>query len=137
MNMNDSIFAVDDKTVGIWHVEFGVGNWMLVARQEDNGSFSAVMRFRNYVDNKTFNSQDRKSTYSIKMGRNITKVSEAIDHVRETVALIIVSMKVLGKNRDVSSWELLRGARTGEELMEALEHMPGMHVLKVIQGGKT
>lgn len=130
----EAIFTIDEHTVGIWQIEFPDGNWMAVVNEQAPGEFHGVMRFRWYRDDKAFNSSDVKRSYE--MTTSSVSTQEVIEKMRAVVEQIRGVMHARTK-RECPTWELLRGARTPDELMEALAGMPGINMLRVISGGAS
>lgn len=51
-----------DYIVGFWYISYAEGNWMsYIRRPAGMAGFEFVYRFRRYVDDKTFDSEDVKT----------------------------------------------------------------------------
>lgn len=123
-----------DQTLAIWCIEIrqaggDEGNWMGFLQRQEKG-YLFEYRFRWYVDDKKHDSADRRSFYTIAFNPmtftpGVAADMEAVRHGRE---IFEITKTMEGS---MSSWELVRGARSMEEFMDALASMPGVSMKKV------
>lgn len=133
-----SIKIDSDRVLGAWSIELRLrehgkacdGNWLAFLVREEKG-YTLQFRYRWYVDERVTDSKDRRSFYTAEFGRRAVTESEAIERARGYFEVI------RSHGHSEQCWELLRGARTGDEFMEALRTMPGMHIGEPTQAPPT
>jgi hypothetical protein len=131
------MIKMDDTILAIWCIEIRAesdGNWLACLSKRPNG-YELEYRFRWYVDDVTYDSADRRNFFCIQFGKVYLTDTEAIHHGREIFDL---TRRSLAKNPAGNAtfpytWELIRGARSTDEFVDALAAMPGMHMRKITE----
>jgi hypothetical protein len=77
---------INDKTIGIWHVELGGANWMAALQREADEKIKLTYRFRYYVDDEAFGSDDKKSWYEATTDIGEQAAIEAIRKMAEKLS---------------------------------------------------
>lgn len=110
---------IGERTIGMWSVELGHGNWLAHLALTGDGKLELTYRFRWYNDDLIGrDSKDERNFYHAVL-RN-TSVPEAIAKLRE----VFETMRDSAHGR---GWELLKGERSIEEFASLLEQMPGIY----------
>lgn len=93
--------VISEKILGTWYVPFTGGDW-LAAIERGSDAYHLIYRFRYYVDDKSFDSDDTKNWYE---GDISLDTDEAvIEHMRDMVDKIV---NFLGTTEETAPVELL------------------------------
>ena len=112
---------ITKETIGIWFVELGGSqDWLGAVWRTDEGTILRY-RFRYYVDDKTFDSDDKKSWYEV--GPMKKTEEEAIEMARYVV-------KMLAEKAGSKSWETLNDGDY-DLFVERFTELPFNSVMKV------
>jgi hypothetical protein len=111
--------VVSENTVAMWSIQIdSTMDWLAhLSRTEQPDKFHFIYRLRTYVDDKIFDSEDRKSW------REGTLTGPEPEVLRK---LRVIFEELLGHSTAMRGWELLRGQRSVEEFLDALTEMPNM-----------
>ncbi len=112
---------ITEGTIGLWFVTLApdpndVGDWLSSVRREGD-KYILTYRFRYYEDDKTFDSNDRKSWYEATTDVNETDLEEILASMRGAAEMI---WKKGGGKR----WELLKEDMTIEAFMHEWAKLP-------------
>jgi hypothetical protein len=107
---------VGENTLAVWVINFQDGN-MIAALNEKEDTLCLEFRFRDYVDNETWGSKDRKRFYRKEVPNSPENIELLFGIMRTT--------KVFLKAAEFC--ELLREGKTFKEFTELFFMMPGMH----------
>lgn len=72
-----------DRIVALWFVGFRRVDWLCTMWRKEDGSLHALYRFRYYVDQEAFASDDRKSSYRVE-----APASEPVENLISALQLI-------------------------------------------------
>lgn len=113
-----------ERLLGIWFVECDEKtDWLgSLERDEEKGGVIFTYRFRYYVDDKSFDSKDRKNWTSFHIGGESGE--KAVDVVRK----LCVHLSTVD---DGKIYECLMGDGGMDEFMEKFEQMPFAKVKKL------
>ena len=115
------VVAIGEPTVAVWSVQIapGVDFWAHLGKNSE-GKLELACRIRTHRDDLVFDSKDEKTWYQV-VQRDASK-GEA-DMLTRSQA---VFEQMLERSLTKRGWELIKGGRTTQEFLEALEQMPGM-----------
>lgn len=119
------MIKMDNSVLAIWCVEIrgeSDGNWMATLMKGEKGEYRMEYRFRWYRDDKHHHSEDKRSFFTVQFNPEITSDAKAIEHGHEVYE---VARK---QSNSTISWELVRGARSTDEFVDALASMPGVRM---------
>jgi len=106
-----------DKTIGIWAVDLMNGSDFLGGVWRDGDNYVMEYRFRYYVDDKTFDSEDKKNWYSAEIPTDRASEDDVVGAMREVV-------KMMWKGSGGQRYELLMGSGGVEQMMAELKKWP-------------
>lgn len=112
-----------EKLLGIWFVECDEKtDWLgSLERDDEKGGVIFTYRFRHYVDDKSFDSNDRKNWTSYHISGE--SAEKAVDVVRN----LCVHLSTVDEGK---IWECMMGDDGMEGFMERFEQMPFASVKK-------
>ncbi len=113
---------LSENTLGIWAVDLMNKSDYLGAVWREGNVYVMEYRFRYYVDDKTFDSEDKKNWYRIEMAVDKVTEDELISSMRMVVELM---WKKSGGQR----YEILMGAGGVEEMMADMKKWPMISML--------
>ncbi len=109
--------VLSEHTLGIWFVSLGKeSDWLGSVWKTDEG-YEVVYRFRYYVDDKTFDSEDTKHWYSTKISKDNADDDKVIKTMRDMAEMLWAAS---GGKR----YELMMGRGGVEEFMVEYEKLP-------------
>lgn len=106
-----------DKTIGIWAVDLMNGSDFLGGVWRDGDNYVMEYRFRYYVDDKTFDSEDKKNWYSAEIPTDRASEDDVVGAMREVV-------KMMWKGSGGQRYELLMGSGGVDQMMAELKKWP-------------
>lgn len=107
------MIEITNDTIGLWRVQCEASiDWVGAATRQSDGSVVIEYRFRYYVDDKSFDSVDKKNWWRV-----VKKPGASDDEVIEAVRSLVRHLQKAGA-RD--AWE-------------ALSHGDPMNILKAIE----
>ena len=115
--------VIDETLIGIWFVDLSHEDqdWLGTLRYNDDGDYEMVYRHRYYVDDKNFDSEDKKSWYEGTIEKERYTEEEIITETRGFVA------KLSAFADDAPTFELIKGERSVEEFMVEFRALPFVH----------
>ncbi len=108
---------LSEDTVGIWAVDLMNGSDYLAALWREDDVYVMEYRFRYYVDDKTFDSDDKKNWYRAEIP---TAGAEEDDLIRAQRMAVEMMWKASGGSR----YELMMGPGGIKEMMADLKKWP-------------
>jgi len=119
------VVAIGEPTVAIWSVSLapGVDFWAHLGRNSD-GKLELACRVRVHVDDRVFDSKDQKTWWTVTQRDESKGEADMLARCRAMFDQMLV------KSLTKQGWELVKGGRSTQEFLEALEQMPGMYVSK-------
>lgn len=118
-----------DHLLGAWYceIEEGLGCMALLHRDGDGRTWLAVRMGMSSIAApaeliKEFDSQPWMGS-----------VLEKMDEFAATESTRLAQRKMMQLAKSTKGWEILRGARSGEEFLELLGTMPGAHLIKSLK----
>lgn len=116
-----------DKTIGVWAVSLNdESDYLAALWRDDDGNFVMEYRFRYYVDDKTFDSKDRKNWYRCEVQADKTSEDKVIEVMR-------LSARMLWKSSGGKRYEIMMDEGGIERMMEDMARWPmiSMQTVKV------
>jgi len=113
---------LSERTIGIWSVDLMNGSDWLGSVWREGNQYVMEYRFRYHVDDKTFDSKDKKNWYRAKIAANTTTEDELISAIR---TIVKVMWQVSGGKR----YEILMGSGGAPEMMAELKKWPSISML--------
>jgi hypothetical protein len=115
-----------ENTIGVWAVSLDSDSDYLAALWRDGENYVMVYRFRYYVDDKTFDSKDKKNWYRCEVQADRTTEDKVIEVMR-------LSARMLWKQSGGKRYEIMMDARGIEGMMEDMARWPmiSMQTIKV------
>jgi hypothetical protein len=117
------MLTLDEKTVGLWFIELDDSSdfMAMLACTDNDHAWEFVYRFRYYLDDKAFDSADKKSWYRA----TIEAPDEKTVILRTRAAITAVAGLAQGRH-----YECLRGGKTPVQFFAELRKLPFIHVQK-------
>lgn len=118
----DTGMKITEKTIAIWNgpALYWDGDVVLMLTQTDpaNGFFQTNLRFRRFIDDKVWNSEDQKEFFTLK-GPKTPSLEKAMDVSRRTIKLFCVP-------EDIN--ETVKIGKSMDQFLELLSQTPGFYV---------
>jgi len=109
-----------DATMGIWFCNIDRGDWMAAVDRTPEGGAVINYRFRHYVDDKVFDSDDVKNWYKV-----------AAKDYKETMEVTKKLAQMISKTFGYKYHELLRGNLSTDDYAALLIHQEWAHTQTV------
>jgi len=78
---------LSERTVGIWFIQLQPNqDWLASVYTTKEGEVKGTYRFRYYVDEKSFGSEDRKSWYSLNTNESVSQVLAVFREIYNTMS---------------------------------------------------
>jgi len=110
---------LDESILGIWFLSLDNSD-LLFSLNDEEDKYKVQYRFRYYEDDKTHDSDDRKSWYEGVIYKKDMTLAEAIEATEKT----FTTFSRLTANEPTS---LIKGDMTYEEFMEEFKKLPFVH----------
>lgn len=118
------MIVLNEKSLGIWFMQVSPdADWMGHLGLNDEGEYEFIYRHRYYVDNKTHDSDDKKSWYK---GTVLTK-DTPVDVVITLVQSVVKTMSNFHGDSTMPVHELLMGDKTIKEFTAEFKKLPFVH----------
>lgn len=111
--------TLTERTVGIWYVSMDGQDWMAHVAEEDE-TFELTYRHRYYVDDKNFDSEDKKNWYS----GSISKPETTEDDI---ISVMDKMCKMMSDRQDGVPYRIIKGDKSLDEFVEEFTSMPFSH----------
>ena len=113
-------FVEDDYVVGVWFAGGETSDWLATLVSRD-GQLVGEYRHRYYIDDKTFDSDDKKSFYSLApiedTPENRNHLIDGLTHAQNLAS----KFGLTARNRFYGG--------TTKELLEWMKNQPGFHIM--------